>query len=134
MMGIPGWLRWISPWVALGLAAALAYVLLKPAPEAISQAPAPPLPAPGLQPEPASAPAHATEFVSYADAVDATAPAVVNIFTERRVVVPNTSGLPPQFAQLFEIDEILGATRRPLRPLESRGRQHLNTEAVKFHF
>ena len=40
-------------------------------------------------------------FVSYADAVDATAPAVVNIFTERRVVVPNIAGLPPQFAQLF---------------------------------
>jgi serine protease DegS len=39
--------------------------------------------------------------VSYADAVDATAPAVVNIYTERRVVVPDVAGLPPQFAQLF---------------------------------
>ena len=43
----------------------------------------------------------APRFVSYADAVDATAPAVVNIFTERRVVVPSVAGLPPQFAQLF---------------------------------
>jgi S1-C subfamily serine protease len=39
--------------------------------------------------------------VSYADAVDATAPAVVNIYTERRVVVRNVAGLPPQLAQLF---------------------------------
>ena len=31
MSGIPGWLRWISPWVALGLAGALAFVLLRPA-------------------------------------------------------------------------------------------------------
>ena len=48
-----------------------------------------------------AAPAAASQFVSYADAVDATAPAVVNIYTERRVVVPNVAGLPPQFAQLF---------------------------------
>ena len=39
--------------------------------------------------------------MSYADAVDATAPAVVNINTERRVVVRNVAGLPPQLAQLF---------------------------------
>jgi S1-C subfamily serine protease len=39
--------------------------------------------------------------VSYADAVDAAAPAVVNINTERRVVVPSVAGLPPQLAQLF---------------------------------
>ena len=39
--------------------------------------------------------------MSYADAVDATAPAVVNIYTERRVVVRNVAGLPPQLAQLF---------------------------------
>src|SRR6185503_16765819 len=101
MSGMSGWLRWISPWIALGLAAALAFVLLRPAPEAVATAPAPPLPVPGPAPEPSDAPAHATEFVSYADAVDATAPAVVNIYTERRVVVPDVSGLPPQFAQLF---------------------------------
>src|SRR6188508_494852 len=101
MSGMSGWLRWISPWIALGLAAALAFVLLRPAPEAVATAPAPPLPVPGPAPEPSDAPAHATEFVSYADAVDATAPAVVNIYTERRVVVPDVAGLPPQFAQLF---------------------------------
>jgi S1-C subfamily serine protease len=104
MSGIQGWLRWISPWVALGLAAALAWVLLRPA--------AVETPPPGTtpQPEPVAAqtapgsaplPAPVSQFVSYADAVDATAPAVVNIYTERRVVVQNTSGLPPQFAQLF---------------------------------
>jgi len=101
--GIPGWLRWISPWVALGLAAALAYVLLRPAPDA-TRAPAAAAVADAKEPAAApraAAPAAAPQFVSYADAVDATAPAVVNIYTERRVVVPNVSGLPPQFAQLF---------------------------------
>jgi serine protease DegS len=99
MSGIPGWLRWISPWVALGLAVALGWILLRPAPEAPAPPPAPP-PADtsAAVPIPEAAPAR---FVSYADAVDATAPAVVNIFTERRVVVPNVAGLPPQFAQLF---------------------------------
>jgi len=104
MSGIPGWLRWISPWVALGLAAALAYVLLRPAPEA-TPAPAAVTVAEAKEPATAAgtaaAPAAASQFVSYADAVDATAPAVVNIYTERRVVVPNVEGLPPQFAQLF---------------------------------
>ncbi len=103
MSGIPGWLRWISPWVALGLAAALAWILLRPAPERVAQQQAPP-PAETeplvAVPEAGTAEAPA-RFVSYADAVDATAPAVVNIFTERRVVVPNVAGLPPQFAQLF---------------------------------
>jgi serine protease DegS len=96
MSGIPGWLRWISPWVALGLAVALGWILLRPAPEAPAPPPAPP-PADtsAAVPIPEAAPAR---FVSY---VDATAPAVVNIFTERRVVVPNVAGLPPQFAQLF---------------------------------
>jgi serine protease DegS len=102
MSGIPGWLRWISPWVALGLAGALAWVLLRPAPvespQAVNAPQAEPAPA---QPAPAAAPSPASQFVSYADAVDATAPAVVNIYTERRVVVQNGSGLPPQFAQLF---------------------------------
>jgi serine protease DegS len=103
MSGIPGWLRWISPWVALGLAAALAYVLLRPAPES-SAPPAAPLATEPGEPPASPAPDDAaprSQFVSYADAVDATAPAVVNIYTERRVVVPNVAGLPPQFAQLF---------------------------------
>jgi serine protease DegS len=107
MAFIPGWLRWISPWVALGLAAALAFVLLRPAPEVA--VPAEPPPAQGEIP--ANAPDAAgnrqaavtspPQFVSYADAVDAAAPAVVNIYTERRVVVPNVAGVPPQFGQLF---------------------------------
>ncbi len=103
MSGIPGWLRWISPWVALGLAAALAWILLRPAPEPAAPLPAtPPADASANGPPEDTAPAAAPpRFVSYADAVDATAPAVVNIFTERRVVVPNVAGLPPQFAQLF---------------------------------
>ena len=102
MPGMPGWLRWISPWVALGLAAALAYVLLRPAAD---EAPAPaPTEAVDQQPEPPAttvAAAPPSQFVSYADAVEATAPAVVNIYTERRVEFPNVAGLPPQFAQLF---------------------------------
>jgi S1-C subfamily serine protease len=105
MFGVPGWLRWISPWVALGLAAALAWVLLRPAPEPPAPAPAPAPSAAAAQqvvaepePQPADVP---SRFLSFADAVDATAPAVVNIFTERRVVVPNVAGLPPQLAQLF---------------------------------
>jgi serine protease DegS len=108
MSVIPGWLRWISPWVALGLAAALAFVLLRPAPEAAAPAASPPAPveSPGNAPESATSPQTAAtqpppQFVSYADAVDAAAPAVVNIYTERRVVVPNAAGLPPQFSQMF---------------------------------
>ena len=105
MSGIKGWLRWISPWVALGLAAALAFVLFRPTPEEKVPPPAPSAAvetnatAAARPDAPAATPP--SQFVSYADAVDATAPAVVNIYTERRVVVPNVAGLPPQFAQLF---------------------------------
>ena len=105
MSGIPGWLRWISPWVALGLAGALAFVLLRPATDEPAAPPAVAAPtetqdegAARVEAPPTAAP---SQFVSYADAVDATAPAVVNIYTERRIVVPNVAGLPPQFAQLF---------------------------------
>jgi S1-C subfamily serine protease len=105
MSRIPGWLRWISPWVALGLAAALAWVLLRPAPEEAPAAAAAPGASAVAETEAREdAPAVATappQFVSYADAVDAAAPAVVNINTERRVVVPSVAGLPPQLAQLF---------------------------------
>jgi S1-C subfamily serine protease len=106
MSGIPGWLRWVSPWVALGLAIALGIVLLRPlfqdeespapAPSAAAAAPAEPAPAETPEPVLASAP-----LPSYADAVDVAAPAVVNIYTERRVVVPNVAALPPQFGRLF---------------------------------
>ena len=104
MSGISGWLRWISPWVALGLAAALAWVLLKPAPDVAQPATTPPAAAGDAdttEPQDAQAASPTAQFVSYADAVDATAPAVVNINTERRVVVRNVAGLPPQLAQLF---------------------------------
>ncbi len=102
MTGKWGWLRWISPWVALGLAAALVIVLLRPAREA---APPEPAPAPAATeaaapaaPEPEAA-AATVPLPSYADAVTLAAPAVVNIFTERRVVVRNP--MPAQFGQLF---------------------------------
>jgi S1-C subfamily serine protease len=105
MAWIPGWLRWISPWVALGLAAALAWVLLRPAPDAPAPEDAPPAPAiaaPETPPaEPAAETPAAAPLLSFADAVDVAAPAVVNIYTERRVVVPNMPAVPPQFGQLF---------------------------------
>src|SRR5687767_14007149 len=104
MSGIPGWLRWISPWVALGLAAALAWVLLKPAPDIAQPATTPPASAgatDGTEPQGARDAPPPSQFVSYADALDSAAPAVVNINTERRVVVRNVAGLPPQLAQLF---------------------------------
>ena len=109
MSRMPGWLRWVSPWVALGLAAALAVVLLKPriygndpgatdsAAPAREAAPASASTAPAAAPAPAPQP----QFVSYADAVDRSAPAVVNIYTERRVLVPNVGNLPPEIGRLF---------------------------------
>lgn len=107
-MRLPAWLRWISPWIAIGLAAALAFVLLRPAqdegdPAAAASPPPtaePEAASPALNPEKSDAVAQSLAF-SFADAVDATAPAVVNIYTERRVVVPNLPALPPQFGQLF---------------------------------
>ena len=105
MLRMPGWLRWISPWIALGLAAALTIVLLKPRmhgepPSTTASAtPAQATPAPAQNPEPPPAPQ--PQFVSYADAVDRSAPAVVNIYTERRVLVPNVGNLPPEIGRLF---------------------------------
>jgi len=109
MFRIAGWLRWISPWVALGLAIALAIVLLKPDANddgGDAAAPAATVPAAGKPPAaqadqmpPAAAPQ--APMVSYADAVDRSAIAVVNIFTERRVLVPNTGSLPPELARMF---------------------------------
>ncbi len=101
-----GWLRWVSPWIALGLAAALAIVLLRPAnvDSGVTASAAPSdvtKPAAAAPDEAAPAPAAAPPPASYADAVDRAAPAVVNISTERRVVVPNVASLPPQFGQLF---------------------------------
>ncbi|MSQ92281.1 MAG: PDZ domain-containing protein [Gammaproteobacteria bacterium] len=107
MSRISGWLRWISPWIALGLAAALAVLLLKPGangnePAAtVSATPAQAAKADAVKADPAPAPAPQPQFVSYADAVDRSAPAVVNISTERRVPVPNVGNLPPEFGRLF---------------------------------
>jgi S1-C subfamily serine protease len=107
MMRIPGWLRWVASWVALGLAAAIAIVWLWPDPEDPVAVPETPESAPIVEVEaaaaekPESAPVQPPVMLSYADAVDHAAPAVVNIYTERRVVVSNVPALPPQFGQLF---------------------------------
>jgi len=66
-----------------------------PPPAAVTAEDAP-VPADAPEPAPVTAP-----LPSYADAVDVAAPAVVNIYTERRVVVPNVGTLPPQFGRLF---------------------------------
>ena len=106
-MRLPGWLRWISPWVALGLAAALVFVLLNRPEAAVAPAenaaPAATAAAPtAAGPEPASPPPPAGPVqASFADAVDRAAPAVVNIYTERRVLVPSAAALPPEFSRLF---------------------------------
>ncbi len=106
MSWMPAWLRWISPWIALGLAAALVVVLLRPAAEMSAppaEAPPPAATATETLPpadKPESAPASAP-MMNFADAVDVAAPAVVNIYTERRVVVPNVTAVPPKFGQLF---------------------------------
>ena len=108
---MPRWIRWIAPWVALGLGIALAITWLKP--DRSGEEPATPIvaaQAPVQQPaerpaempaESAQPPAPQPQFVSYADAVDRSAPAVVNIYTERRVLVPNVGRVPPEFGQLF---------------------------------
>jgi S1-C subfamily serine protease len=108
MSRIPGWLRWVVPWVGLGLAAAVAVVLLRPgtgrgpepAPpaEPVAEPAATPLPAP---PEPAAAPAAIPAPQNFADAVERSAPAVVNVYTERRALVPNFGNLPPELGRLF---------------------------------
>lgn len=108
------WIRWVSPWVALGLAAALLYTVLRPpasyAPAAPTgpverQAAAPSADAARAEPAATAAPAPATGEAtlpaSYADAVDRSAPAVVNIYTERVVRVPQVRSLPPELAPLF---------------------------------
>jgi serine protease DegS len=109
------WIRWVSPWVALGLAAALLYTWLR---QEAPREPAVPsatvgadsaaastdgplaATAPG-QPPPAEGEVPPEPPASYADAVDRSAPAVVNIYTERVVRVPRVGNLPPELAQLF---------------------------------
>jgi len=108
-------LRWASPWVALGLATALVVVYLKPELLQRSPAEAPPGQEGGTvvaeapvapPPEPVPAPlvrASATPggMVSYADAVERSAPAVVNVYTERVVRVPSIRNLPRDMAPFF---------------------------------
>ena len=108
------WIRWVSPWVAAGLAAALLYTWLRPPgpaappPEApasgepaMSAPPAAPAAEAGGREEPAPTDQESGEPPSYADAVDRSAPAVVNIYTERVVRVPRVGPLPPALAQLY---------------------------------
>jgi S1-C subfamily serine protease len=115
MKSFLGWIRWASPWVALGLAAALVAVYLRPdllqdpgagagAPEPAQSSPSAAPAATGEAAAALTAPA-ATEtpgpLVSYADAVETSAPAVVNVYTERVVRVPAVRGVPPGLAPYF---------------------------------
>jgi len=120
--------KWASPWVALGLGIALLVVFLRPDWLPGAAAPGPSdgssallEPGPGdagvpsqpaatpdsAAPPPASAPAAeagtgaAPVMASYVSAVERSAPAVVNIYTERVVRVPQLRGLPPEMAQYF---------------------------------
>ena len=121
MQRVVSTLKWLGPWVAVGLAAGIAYTAARPwlgtggpvtapaAPAATSVADGPPRAAdaaraagdrgPVAAPAATGAPAaSATPLPSYADAVAASAPAVVNIFTERVVRVRQ---LPPGWESLF---------------------------------
>lgn len=113
MSRMSGWLRWAAPWIALGLAAALLLVLLWPGgpagrspASAPSVAPAAPVPEETAAPAPSSAAAmpraaSAPAVLNFADAVARSAPAVANIYTERRERVPAFGDLPPEFGRLF---------------------------------
>jgi Do/DeqQ family serine protease len=116
MKTLLGWIRWASPWVALGLAAALVAVYFRPellrpretAGDALGTQPQPaaatagPEAASGAAPA-AQPPAEATAgtMVSYADAVEKSAPAVVNVYSERVVRVPSVQKVPPNLSPYF---------------------------------
>jgi S1-C subfamily serine protease len=107
-------LKWLAPWVAVGLAAGLAYTVARPWLETrgLTSGPsaptvAPPRPTAPAEPgNPGSSPAIAATSPtvavrtpdSHADAVAASAPAVVNVFTER---VVRERQLPPGWESLF---------------------------------
>lgn len=113
MKRILEWIKWGSPWAALGLAAALAAVTLRP--ELLGAARDPlPVPAPAAAPaatQPnadttpaagqAAGAAPAQQLPDYADAVERSAPAVVNVYTERVVRVPRVRNLPAELAPFF---------------------------------
>jgi serine protease DegS len=108
MQAILRLIRWASPWVALGLAAALIALYMKPEllgnqaadPDVPEPAPPPVAVAPaGTAGDAAPAPEPATgAMVSYADAVATSAPAVVNVYTERVVRVPAVRNFPQGLA------------------------------------
>jgi len=107
MMRIPGWLRWVTPWVVLGLVAAFGIVWLRPqsdgatvAPDTAATTRAAETAAPAAK-NPATEPSPQPQMLSFADAVDRAAPAVVNIYTERRVVVSNVPALPSLFGEFL---------------------------------
>jgi S1-C subfamily serine protease len=100
---------YLSPWIALGLAAALAAVYLNPAllparpaasvpPPAAESSRSPAAVAPAMLPAPPAAAVRTAGVASYADAVARGAPAVVNVST-RRVVVERQ--VPEQLAPFF---------------------------------
>ena len=117
MKAVLRWIRWASPWAALGLAAALVTVwfqpdLLRRGADPLDVAPPAPAAEAGPGSGPAATPAAAgpvgpsgsspaaptDALVSYADAVERSAPAVVNVYTERVVRLRN---LPPGWAPYF---------------------------------
>ena len=122
MQRVVATLKWLGPWVAVGLAAGIAYTAARPwlgtggpvpAPAAPAATSAKALPQHAAEAAPAAGdrrgpvaspaatgtpPAPATPLPSYADAVAASAPAVVNVFTERVVRVRQ---LPPGWESLF---------------------------------
>ena len=107
MTRIPGWLRWVAPWIALGLAAAFAIAWLRTQSDRVEPAAevAPPAPIAETEASPAeetaATPTAQPQLVSFADAVEVAAPAVVNIYTERRVVVQNAPSLPSLFGEFL---------------------------------
>lgn len=97
------WTRWALPWIALGLAAASLLLLLEdrrtgtPSPAAPSPETAPPglaVPPGPAASEPGASAGDGPANGDYTAAVERSAPAVVNIFTERVVRLPNAQNLP----------------------------------------
>ena len=116
MKRILHWIKWASPWAVLGLTAALVAVYLRPdllttdSADSAARAPATlppaaPVSAPAVDAVPpaaqAAAPVPTQPLADYSDAVERSAPAVVNVYTERVVRVPGLRNLPPELAPYF---------------------------------